>query len=90
MFASSARPPGGQCPNIVTSDEGTSYCSLAEAAVRELQAERDHWRANHDNQVRIKREVSERLGNEIQRTRAMMEKIGSLEEELRKWSKATE
>ena len=30
-----------RCPHIVTSDEGTSYCALGEARVRELEAECD-------------------------------------------------
>lgn len=33
------------CPNIVTGDEGTSYCALAESSVAALRKERDQLRA---------------------------------------------
>ncbi len=32
------------CPHIVSSDEGTIYCALAEHRIRELVAERDRLR----------------------------------------------
>ncbi len=36
------------CPNIVTGDEGTSYCALAESSVAALRNERDQLRAERD------------------------------------------
>lgn len=47
----------------------------------ELERERDHWKANHDNQVKIKSAVLDRpdLGDRARSVQAMMKRIAELE-----------
>ena len=53
------------CPNVVTSDEGTSYCALAEGRIRELETE-----------LAASRETNSRLNRRCQQyERGLAEKL---------------
>jgi len=43
-------PPDVTCPHIVTGTEGTSYCDLAESAMRERDAEIERLKADRDHE----------------------------------------
>jgi hypothetical protein len=63
---------GTQALRAFTADQMHAYASAAEqrAAAAEAEAEAlrrdaEHWRANHDNQLELKRRLSERYGNVV-------------------------
>lgn len=49
-----------------------------EKKIKSLEAERDHWKANHDNQVKLKHEITRRPSRFVE----MVNEIESLKAEL--------
>ncbi len=56
------------CPHIVSSDEGTAYCALAEQRIRELNAERDGFTAECARLVRERDRLRKALADMVLQT----------------------
>ncbi len=59
-------------------------CIRLRERIAELEAERDHWKANHDNQVKLKQAISQRpdLGDRAARVAELLASIKVLELEV--------